>query len=96
MDLGNTIKELRLQKGYKQNVFAQLCDISQTYLSQIEGNQKEPNISTLKIISDNLNVPLPLLFFLSLDEDDIPGNKKKSFKLVGPIIKSLINDFLND
>ncbi|MGQ7855146.1 helix-turn-helix domain-containing protein [Pedobacter sp. WC2501] len=32
----------------RQNAFADLCNISQTYLSQIENNIKEPNISTLK------------------------------------------------
>lgn len=66
MDLGQTIKSIRKQKGLKQNQFAALCDITQAYLSQIENNLKEPNLSTLKVISNNLETPLPILFFFHL------------------------------
>lgn len=62
MDLGQTIKSIRKQKGLKQNQFAELCEITQAYLSQIENNLKEPNLSTLKVISDKLETPLPILF----------------------------------
>jgi XRE family transcriptional regulator, regulator of sulfur utilization len=96
MDLGNTIKSIRKQKGIKQNSFAELCDISQTYLSQIENNQKEPNISVLKTICFNLNVSLPILFFLSLDERDIPDKKKQAYAIIGPTVKTLLNELLYD
>lgn len=96
MDLGNTIKSIRKQKGIKQNSFAELCDISQTYLSQIENNQKEPNISVLKSICSNLNVSLPILFFLSLDESDVPEKKKQAYAIVGPTVKTLLNELLYD
>ncbi len=96
MDLGNTIKSIRKRKGFKQNSFAALCNISQTYLSQIENNLKEPNISVLKSICFNLNVPLPFLFFLSLDEKDIPDKKKQVFEIVGPTVKTLLNELLYD
>ena len=96
MDLGKTIKSIRKQRGIKQNSFAELCGISQTYLSQIENNQKEPNISVLKTICSNLNVSLPILFFLSLDESDIPDKKKQAFAIVGPTVKTLLNDLLYD
>ena len=95
MNLGNTIKQIRKEKGIKQNAFADLCDISQTYLSQIENNQKEPNISTLKVISSRLEIPLPFLFFLSLDENDIPASKRHAFGLIGPSVKTLISEFVN-
>ena len=93
MDLGNTIKTLRIQKDFKQNKFAELCNITQAYLSQIENNHKEPNLSTLKKISSKLETPLPILFFLSMDNNDIDPNKKEAYKLIGPSVKSLINEF---
>ena len=93
MDLGNVIKNIRKQKGLTQNEFASLCDITQTYLSQIEGNLKEPNLSTLKSISEKLNIPLPILFFLSMTEDDVQPNKRKAFEIVSPSVKSLVNEF---
>lgn len=93
MDLGNIIKNIRKQKGLTQNELTSLCGITQTYLSQIEGNLKEPNLSTLKTISEKLNIPLPILFFLSLTEDDVQPNKRKAFEIVSPSVKSLINEF---
>lgn len=93
MDLGNTIKTFRKQKELKQGEFAKKCGISQTYLSLIENNQKEPNLSTLKEISIQLDVPLPILFFQSLTNEDIPSPKRDAFKIIGPSVKSLINEF---
>lgn len=93
MNLGLAIKSIRKQKGLKQNQFAELCDITPSYLSQIENNNKEPNLSTLKVISKNLGTPLPILFFLSLDNDDINQEKIEAFKMIAPSIKSLVNQF---
>jgi transcriptional regulator with XRE-family HTH domain len=93
MDLGQTIKFIRKQKGLKQNQFAALCDITQAYLSQIENNLKEPNLSTLKVISNNLETPLPILFFLSLDNKDVKPEKVEAFKMIAPSVKSLVNQF---
>ena len=93
MDLGNVIKNIRKQKGLTQSEFASLCGITQTYLSQIETNSKEPNLSTLKSIGEKLNVPLPILFFLSMTENDIQPNKRKAFQIVSPSVKSLVNEF---
>lgn len=93
MDLGNIIKTIRKQKGQTQGEFAISCGITQTYLSQIEGNLKEPNLSTLKSISENLEVPLPILFFLSMTEEDVQPNKRKAFQIVSPSVKSLVNEF---
>jgi XRE family transcriptional regulator, regulator of sulfur utilization len=93
MDLGLTIKKIRKQKGQTQGEFASQCGISQTYLSQIESNQKEPNLSTLKLISEKLKVPLPILFFLSITEEDVHPNKRDAYGIIGPSVKSLINEF---
>jgi transcriptional regulator with XRE-family HTH domain len=93
MDLGTTIKNIRKKKGYTQDEFAPLCGISQTYLSQIEANKKEPNLSTLKSISSNLKVPLPIIFFLSMTDDDVLPNKRHAFEIVSPSVKSMLNEF---
>ena len=92
MDLGSIIKKVRKQKGQTQEQFASLCGITQTYLSQIESNSKEPNLSTLKTISATLDVPLPILFFLSLNADDVQVGKRKDFEQLAPSVKNLINE----
>jgi transcriptional regulator with XRE-family HTH domain len=95
MDLGTTIKNIRNQRGQTQKSFASLCGITQTYLSQIENNLKEPNLSTLKSISRILRLPLPILFFLSMTEEDVHPNKRKAFSIVNPSVKSLVNEFFS-
>lgn len=91
MNIGQVIKQIRKEKGIKQGEFSKQCEITQTYLSLIESNRKEPNITTLKIIAENLNVPLQVLLFLSLDEKDIPERKKDIYKVLEPSIKGMIN-----
>lgn len=95
MNLGTVIKNIRKQRGQTQQEFASSCGITQTYLSQIENNNKEPNLSTLKEISNNLGLPLPILFFLSLNEEDISPEKREVFEKLNPQVKTLINDFFN-
>lgn len=96
MNIGKTIKQFRKKKGIKQGDFSNLCHISQTYLSLIENNQKEPNISLLKNIAAHLDIPLPILFFLSLDDTDIPERKKEIFEIIEPSVKDLIKQIYNN
>ena len=93
MDIGTTIKKIRKQKGQTQEEFASQCGITQTYLSQIENNQKEPIFSVLKSISEQLNIPLPILLFLSMTEEDVQPNKREDFVKVSPSVKSFVNEY---
>jgi XRE family transcriptional regulator, regulator of sulfur utilization len=93
MHLGNTIKTIRKQQKKSQGEIAKQCDISQTYFSQIESEDRNPNLDTLQKISQVLKVPLPILFFLSMEEADIPKEKQEAFKLIMPTIKLLMNEF---
>lgn len=95
MDLGTVIKKSRKQKGLTQIEFASSCGITQTYLSQIEGNLKEPNLSTLKSISDCLDLPLPVLFFLSMTEEDVQPDKRKAYGIISPSVKLFMNEFFS-
>lgn len=92
MDLGTVIKNIRKQRQQTQSELAVLCNISQTYLSQIEVNKKDPNLLTLKKISSHLEVPLPILFFLSMNEEDVDPKKRDAFKLINSPLKNLIGD----
>ena len=97
MNLGDTIKKIRQQKGFKQFDFAEKCGLSQSYLSSIEKGRKEPTLSLLKQISSTLSIPLPILVFLSIDSDDVAESKKEAFEMIEPSIKGLIyNVFITD
>lgn len=90
MNLGVTIKDIRKSKGVKQIELANSCSITASYLSNIEGNRKEPTLTTLKKICDYLEIPLPILFFLSMDETDVPEEKKEIFLLIEKMMKNTI------
>ena len=90
MKLGNTIKHLRKQQGILQQVLAEACGISVTYLSQIENDRKTPNLSVLEEISRVLGVPLPILFFLSLSNEDVPTEKLEVYATLAPPVRALI------
>lgn len=92
MDLGNTILSLRKRHGLSQKSLANSSGITQTYLSQIENNVKEPNISVLKSIAEILGLPLPILFFLSLTEDDVKDEKKEAYREIGQTLQSVVGE----
>lgn len=91
MNLGEAIKIHRKRLGLSQGDLAQSCGITQSYLSMIEKNKKEPNLSTLKVLSGKLNVPIPVLFFKSLDDADIPESKKEAYGVVSKSLDNLVN-----
>lgn len=92
MNLGNAIKLARKLKGYKQKELADLCSISPGFLSQIESNQRDLNVSTLEGICKRLEIPIPILFFMAVEDNDIPPQKKDTFRLISPVFKNLISD----
>lgn len=51
------IKENRIKKGYKQEEFAEILDISWRQLQRIEKNEEQTKITTLKKIIKILKIP---------------------------------------
>jgi len=92
MNLGNAIKNQRKIIGMSQGELAKQIQKTQSYLSLIEKNKKEPNLSVLKEISEVLQMPLPILFFKSIEETDIKEDKKFIFNSLDAIINSVFLD----
>lgn len=92
MKIGNVIKALRDKAGFSQKEFAEACSLSASYLSQIENNTRFPHESTLKEIANVLGIPVAILFFLTIGEEDVPEPKREAFQIIFPSVKSLITD----
>lgn len=92
MQLGSTIAKIRKQKGISQYLFAQQIEVTQTYLSLIENNKRNPNILKLEKICVELDIPLPILFFRSMEENDVPEPKRKIFAELSPFVNSFIDN----
>lgn len=68
MSVGRTIKNLRNAAGLKQKELADRLDISPNYLSLVENNKREPSVSFLRNLANEIGIPLGLLF-LDIDGD---------------------------
>lgn len=76
MNVGNAIKMCRTRRGVSQGDLARRADCSVSYLSMLENNQRDPTLSTLKKISEALNVPVGILFFLASEREELTGIDK--------------------
>ena len=62
MEIGKRITELREKKKISTNKLANLSGISQSYLREIELNQKNPTVEMLSYICDALGISLVEFF----------------------------------
>ena len=90
MNIGSAIEIIRKKKSMRQNQLAERAGITQSYLSLIESNKKEPNTKTLKIIASALDTPLPILLLYAIDKEDIPEHKRPAFNVIMPLIQGMI------
>ena len=61
--LGYQIRKLRKKRALKQIQFCKICNISQTYLSQIENDIKEPKLNMLKSIAKKIGATLEITIY---------------------------------
>ena len=91
MNLGKTIKKIRLEMGLTQKEFAEKANISQVFLSEMEKDLKNPSWPTLLIIAENLKISPLELILDSVDEADIKTGQKENFdKFKTALSKTLI------
>jgi len=90
MKIGKIIKEIRTEKGISQGDLATACDISQAYLSQVENEVKMPSNALINVIGKELNVPTSVIFYLAIEESDVPQNKRGAYDQLSSTIASLV------
>lgn len=59
--LGEKIRNARKSKGLKIGYLAEMTDLSSSYISQLERGLIEPSLTSLRKISNALNIPIYLL-----------------------------------
>ena len=94
MNIGTAIKLLRKQKGFSQKEFAEKCGLSVNALCQIEINASFPQKSTIQKICEELSVPTSYLLFFSINDEDIPEDKRKIFNSLNASIKEILLESL--
>jgi transcriptional regulator with XRE-family HTH domain len=79
MDFGNKIKQLRTLLGLTQEELANRCELTKSYISQLENNKTSPSLATLSLILEVLGTNFSD-FFHEEAENKIVFNKEEQIK----------------
>lgn len=90
MEIGTAIKTLRSKRGISQKDLASRIGITAPSLSQIENNAVFPHKSTILKICEELDIPSSYLLLFSIEEDDVPIEKRAIFNTMNKMIKDLL------
>ena len=91
MDLGQAVKLLRQKCGMTQGQLAERCGMSVNAISLLENGRTNPQKATLERICKELGVPQSYLLLASIEEDDIPEDKRVLYRaLVEPLKNELL------
>jgi len=61
MSIGGNIKRIRKEKGLTQKELADKCNLSRSYLADVERDRYNPSLETLMVIAKNLDVKVSTL-----------------------------------
>ena len=59
--LGTNLRKYRIEKGFSQEKFAEICELHRTYISDIECFQRNISIENVQKIADALEIESYLL-----------------------------------
>jgi len=91
MKIGNSLKELRLKAKFSQKDLAYALNITQSYLSKIENNDKEPSTALIKAIGDYFKIPYAIVLWGAIEETDIVPEKRQQFNNLKPLVDCLLS-----
>ena len=96
MNIGQAVKEVRRIKypNLAQYAFAKCIGITPAYLSQLENGKRDGSLVILKRVADFCEIPLPIIFWFSIEEHDILDTKKVAYKVLKPSIDALIKELV--
>ena len=77
MNLGDKLKQLRLQNDFTQEELADRCELTKGYISQLENDLTSPSIATLIDILSALGTNLKEFFSETETEEKLSFNKNE-------------------
>lgn len=90
INIGPTIKKYREHNNVTQLQLAEKVKVTPTYISALENNRKDPSLSLLNNISKELNVPMEIIFWDSINDIKNLENKDKE---ILDIAKNLVSSY---
>lgn len=90
MNLGNAIMSLRKEQKISRVKLAELSGLSITALYNIENNLSFPSKETIDRLCVSLEIPISYLMFYSITEEDVPEEKRESFRFLQEPLKKFL------
>jgi transcriptional regulator with XRE-family HTH domain len=85
MDLGKAVKKAR-GKYFTQEEIAQMTGVTNIYVSLVENNKRLPCLNWVIKFGMAVNVPVPVLFYLAMDEYDATDGMEAEYMVMKPLI----------
>lgn len=92
MNIGKAIKMCRHQRSLSQAELAKKTGLSISYLSLLERNKRDITISSLKKITESLNIPISILLFLASDKNDLKELDNDIIEKLSKVVLELMDD----
>ena len=90
--LGETLKTLRIFYGYRSVEMANKLEISQSFLSEVENNKKNPTIDLLNKYSKVLKIKVSTIILLSESMKDEKKDLKHNIAGLGMRILKVLKE----
>jgi len=87
IEIGSRLKYFREKKGLSVYALAQRCGLTRSFISKVEKGQASPSISSLKKITNSLEIPINSLFEDKNSSDIIITNSKQRRIFYNPTSK---------
>lgn len=92
MNYGRAIRIARAAVNMPQHELAKKCDLTPSYLSQIEKEARTPSLSAIERICSALKLPMHLMTLLAAEKDDIKGpSVETAQRLALEMLQLLVN-----
>lgn len=94
-EIGKRIRICRKERNFRQNELAELTELSNNYLSNIENGHSIPSIEALLRICEALSVTPDFLLLGSAKKDDIPAEIFDNLRLCNSESLEIISDIVD-
>ena len=94
MNLGKTIKKLRLERKMSQEELSLRLGVTRPYIHMMEDGERNPSPDLVDGMAIVFDIPAAILMFMAIEETDIKEPKRKFFAKTKADIDALITNLL--
>jgi transcriptional regulator with XRE-family HTH domain len=90
IDIGKTIRRLRIERGISQQDLAGDAEVTPSFLSLVENGRRHPSLSVIRRLAKSLLVPEEVLVW---DSVELPNNLNEKDRRLCEMAKMIVRRF---